>query len=205
MSNLIDLTGQKFGKLKVIEYAGLTKDKRAKWKCKCDCENVIVVCGKELRNGHTQSCGCFRKERVSECHKTHGQTNTKLFYVWQTMRKRCYQKNNKDYKDYGGRGIKVCDEWQINFQAFYDWAMLNGYKEGLTIERKDTNGNYEPSNCKWATQKEQCNNRRNNHLITYNGKTQTLQKWANEYKINRQTLSSRIHKLHWSVEKALTT
>ena len=204
MSKLIDLTGQTFDRLTVIRRNGSTRDGKALWECSCECGKMVIVCGKELRNEHTKSCGCLRKDKASECHITHGKTNTKLFLVWQEMRKRCYNKNNKDYKDYGGRGITVCAEWLGDFQAFYDWSMANGYRENLTIERINTNGNYEPTNCKWATLKEQCNNRRSNNYITYNGKTQTLQQWADEYGIARSTLSSRIYKLHWNIEKALT-
>lgn len=205
MGNLKDLTGQKFGRLTVMGKQDKTKDGHALWECLCDCGTVVVVRGRELRNGHTKSCGCLRKIRLSESHKTHGQTNTKLFSVWQKMRYRCSCKNRKDYAYYGGRGIIVCDEWKNDFQAFYDWAMDNGYREGLTLDRIDNNGNYYPENCRWVTMKEQCNNRRSNNYITYNGKTQTLQQWAEEYGIARNKLSSRIHKLHWDIEKALTT
>ena len=203
MSKFIDLTGQKFNKLTVIKKNNNnTKDGNALWECVCDCGKTVVVCGKEIRSGHTKSCGCLRKEQVRECHKTHGKSNTKLFSVWQSMLKRCYRKYNKDYSNYGGRGITVCREWQNDFQAFYDWALANGYRDDLTIDRIDVNGNYEPLNCRWITQKEQCNNRRTNSFITYEGRTQTIQQWADELGINRQTLRCRIYKLNWGIEKA---
>ena len=203
MNKCIDLTGQKFGKLAVIQRIG-SKDRKAVWRCRCDCENIVDVVGKDLRNGHTKSCGCLRVEQTSKVHRTHGKSKSRLFSIWQAMLKRCYRNNNKDYKRYGGRGITVCEEW-LKFEPFNDWAVANGYKEGLTIDRIDTNGNYEPSNCRWATIKEQCNNRTNNSFITYNGKTQTITQWADELGINYRTLVGRVKRLHWSVEKAFTT
>lgn len=120
------------------------------------------------------------------------------------MKDRCYNENNKKYRNYGGRGIVVCDEWKDDFGVFQEWALQNGYNDELSIDRIDANGPYRPDNCQWATQKEQQNNRTNNHLLTYNGKTQTLTQWAAETGINEMALSSRINKLNWSTERALT-
>lgn len=122
---------------------------------------------------------------------THGQKHTKLYKVWEGMKRRCTNKNSGSYKYYGGKGIKVCDSWQ-NFQPFYEWAKANGYKEGLTIDRINSNGNYEPSNCRWVTYKEQNRNYSRNHLITYNGETKCLTDWADYFKINRATISFRL-------------
>ena len=120
------------------------------------------------------------------------------------MKQRCYNSNNKDYPDYGERGITICREWKNDFKAFYDWAINNGYAENLEIERIDNNENYEPSNCKWATRKEQNNNTRHNHYIELNGEIHTMKEWAKIIGLSYQTLSSRINKLHWNIEKALT-
>lgn len=132
----------------------------------------------------------------------HGMIGTRIYNIWHDMKRRCYCKSRKSYARYGGRGITVCPEWQ-EFMPFYDWAMANGYSDNLTIDRIDVNGNYEPSNCRWVTSKEQANNKRNNHMITHNGKTQTITQWADELEINESTLHSRISR-GFSCEKVLT-
>ena len=124
----------------------------------------------------------------------HGMTGTRIYKIWCKIKERCYNPNNRSYKNYGSRGITVCDEWRDDFQAFYDWAMSNGYADELTIDRISVNGNYEPSNCRWATNKEQCNNKRNNHILTYNEKSQTVAQWANELKTNDSTICERIRR-----------
>lgn len=134
----------------------------------------------------------------------HGGYGTRLYEIWRSLKKRCLNPKTEQYSNYGGRGITVCDEWRDSFQAFYDWAMANGYRDDLTLDRIDGNGNYEPSNCRWATWKEQQNNRRNNHFITYNGETKTLKQWSEQVGIDWDILYSRLKK-GWSVEKALTT
>lgn len=134
--------------------------------------------------------------------KTHGMTGTRLFNIWQSMKQRCYDVKHDHYKEYGGRGIKVCDEWLSDFMAFYEWAMANGYKERLTIERKDVNGNYEPSNCCWATIKEQANNKRNNRIVEYKGKKYTIAELSEKYNINYHCLYYRLQN-GWDIEKAL--
>ena len=161
----IDLTGQRFGKLTVIkrsenkEYQNC-RQTHVQFLCQCDCGNKVVVTSNNLRTGHTQSCGCEKIQLVVNRSKKHGMTNTRLYGVWNTMRQRCLNPNNHKYKNYGGRGIKVCDEWLHDFMAFYDWSMDNGYKPGLTIDRINNDGNYEPNNCRWTTMKVQNNNRR---------------------------------------------
>lgn len=204
MSGLINLTGQSFGRLTVIEKA--TKrcnGQSAMWICKCDCGNTIVVRSGDLRSGKTKSCGCLRKEITSAKRKTHGKSNSRLFSIWCAVKKRCMCETDKQYKDYGGRGITICDEWKDDFQTFYDWAVSNGYEEHLTIDRIDVNGNYEPFNCKWSTEKEQSNNKRNNRLLTFNGKTQTLKQWSDETGIQPETIHYRL-KRGWDLERALT-
>ena len=136
---------------------------------------------------------------------THGMSYSRMYRIWLGMKTRCYNEKDKSYKRYGGRGIKMCDEWKHDFKAFCGWSMENGYADNLSIDRKDVNGNYEPANCRWTTQKEQANNRQHHRLLTYNGKTQTIAHWADELGIGFHTIRNRIELRHWSIEKALST
>lgn len=209
MGKLIDLTGQKFGRLTVIERAE-NKGKHTIWKCKCECGNVVDVYSTHLIQGFSTSCGCIRTELVKGRSVTHGKSKTRLNNVYHTMLQRCYNKNNSCFHKYGARGITVCDEWRHSFEAFYDWSMENGYDENAqkgecTLDRIDNSKGYSPDNCRWATSKEQACNRRSNHLITYNGKTQTLSQWADELGMSRSTLNSRINQYHWTIERAFGT
>lgn len=129
----------------------------------------------------------------------------RLYSIYQGMTKRCYYPDNQNYKYYGGKGIVICNEWKSDFSAFKKWALENGYQDNLTIDRINTNGNYEPSNCRWVSMKEQCNNRTSNHLITYKGKTQNLKQWCIELNLNYGIMESRINRYKWSVEKAFET
>ena len=201
-----DLTRKKFGRLTVIKRLNnhiSPKGKQySKWQCKCDCGNIVDVLGRNLNNGNTQSCGCFAKELSKKAMTKHGQRNARIYNIWSAIKDRCYNENNKEYHLYGGRGITVCAEWLHDFQAFYDWAMSNGYADDLTIDRIDNDKGYSPFNCKWATRKEQNNNKRSNNLITFNGKTQTIAQWADEKKMKYSTLNSRINR-GWSIERTL--
>ena len=205
-----NLVGMKFGRLTVMDRES-PKSKKTKglWVCKCECGNVIKVNTSDLKSGNTTSCGCKRKETLRQLRTKHGESNTRLYNVWSDMKKRCYNTKNVDYKNYGGRGITVCDEW-MDFQNFYEWAIANGYDETAprgqcTIDRIDVDGCYEPENCRWVDRYIQMNNKRNNRILTYNGESHTLAEWCEIVNIPYNCLKSRLNKLHWSVEKTLTT
>lgn len=173
MGKFIDLTGQKFGRLTVIE-RDTSRTGRAYWICKCSCGTVKSICGKNLRNGTATSCGCYNREVWTT--KKHGLSHTKVYYTWQGMRGRCFDMKDKRYKNYGGRGITVCDEWRNDFQTFYDYvSKLEHFgEEGYTLDRINNDGNYEPGNVRWATIEEQANNKTDNHYVEVNGEQMTL-------------------------------
>lgn len=204
MSKVNDLTGKKIGKLIVIKRCGSNKNGRALWLCKCDCGNTKIVCGNSLLTKLTISCGCYNKELVKKVNLKHNMSYTKLYKVWQGMKTRCYDKNFMYYYNYGGRGITICDEWKNDFSKFYEWIINNGYEEGLTIDRINVNGNYEPNNCRWITKREQNNNMNKTIFIEYNGKRQTISQWSKELNISRVALYERI-KRGWNAKKTLTT
>ena len=186
----LDLVGKRFGRLVVLSQAGRDKNGRMLWLCQCDCGNKVKVSGGALKRT-TKSCGCYRRDYMSKRQKIHGKRNTRIYNIWTQMKKRCYNKNFTYYKDYGGRGIEVCEEWKNNFQAFDKWAMQNGYRDDLMIDRIDNDGNYEPSNCRWVDTYEQSNNKRSNVNITYMGKTQTLAQWCRELGLDYKVINER--------------
>lgn len=184
-----NIKGEKFGKLTVLSYIGADTYGNALWECKCDCGNETVCLGFELRNGHIKSCGCLQKEIAKQGKYVHGFSKTQLYKRWFAMKSRCENKNNPSYKNYGGRGIKVCEEWK-DFLTFQKWAFNNGYEKKLTIERVDVNGNYEPNNCVFANRTVQ--NRNTTRTYNINGYTasqiselvglsrSTISKWLRE-------------------------
>lgn len=207
MSQRVDITGNKYHRLTVVQYVGINRNKRTLWLCQCDCGKEAIVSGVNLRRGTTRSCGCYMRDRILETCTTHGHFSggkqTRLYAIWAGIKRRCLNSHVKIYFRYGGRGIKVCPEW-MKFEPFLEWATSNGYSDALSIDRIDNNGNYEPKNCRWATHKEQDNNRRSNKNITFNGKTKTIQAWAEYYGIKDATLRRRL-KAGWTIEKALNT
>lgn len=202
--NFIDLTGQKFNRLTVLQLADVQNTKDLRWLCRCDCGKETTVQGNNLKSGLVKSCGCYRHDKAVADHTTHGGRRTRLYRTWYNIRRRCYDKNEIGYENYGGRGITVCDEWRNSFETFRDWAFANGYSDDLTIDRVDVNGNYEPSNCRWATAKEQARNRRSNVPLTYNGETHLLIEWSEITDIPVSTIRDRYFKYNWTLERTLT-
>lgn len=202
MSALKDLKGMTFGELTVIERAKNNKNGKARWLCLCSCENKKIISSANLLSGHTMSCGCmrgkckagnFRKSYKKRVGNRNGLSNHRLYGIWRNMKMRCNLKSCENYHYYGGRGIKVCDEWTNDFMNFYNWAMANGYTEKLTLDRKNNDGNYEPNNCRWVTQSVQNMNKRGfkARTITINGITKHLFEWAKETGICDETIRKR--------------
>lgn len=194
MGKFIDLTGKRFGKLIVLNKSGVAKNRQSIWRCRCDCGNIKNVIYGNLTSGYTRSCGCLLKE--NGCPPKHNLSQTRIYRIYRGMKNRCYNKKHKDYKRYGARGIKICNEWlkenDKGLLNFYNWAINNGYQDNLSIDRIDNNGNYEPGNCRWADNETQCNNKRNCYYITYNNKTYTVAKWSKILNICESTIRERI-------------
>lgn len=207
MTRWENLVGKRYGRLVVVEKTDGKSKSRSYWKCKCDCGNDVTVRADGLKSGHAQSCGCLAKERAAEriakINTTHGGRKTRLYNIWAHVKERCLNPNSISYQNYGGRGICVCEEWRESFGAFYKWAMENGYRDDLTIDRIDNDGNYCPENCRWATKEEQVLNRRNNVYLEFNGERKTVSEWAAEMNVSPKYLYDRI-KSGWSAERALT-
>ena len=192
MATKIDMTGQRWGRLVVLEEVdsvnGMTR-----WLCQCDCGEKTIVYGGNLRRGYTQSCGCYRHEcenARAEANRTHGSEPRRLYRIWGDMKNRCRNPKNSHYLNYGGRGIAVCEEW-LEYPAFRDWAIANGYQENLSIDRIDVNGNYTPDNCRWISMTEQNRNKRTTNWIVHNGKRMCLDVACREAGINCGTVRSR--------------
>lgn len=203
MGKHIDLTGKKFERLYVTGNFILTKQGRRKWECRCDCGKTAWVVTNNLLSNKTKSCGCLNEEVKTKLHTKHGMSQSRIYSIWSNMKSRCECKTNYAYKWYGARGIKICDEWH-NFENFAKWALTNGYKKNLTIDRINNNGNYCPENCRWATVKEQANNTRSCRMITYKGETKTMRAWEEEMGFSRGIIYSRL-KQGWSEKEAIET
>lgn len=216
MSKLVDLTGQKFGRLTVLReaepYISPKGHKSQRWFCRCDCGNEKVVMRGHLCDGATISCGCYHSSELTKRNTKHGYANEKLYAIYRGIKCRCYNPHHGDYQRYGAKGVTMCEEWKNDYGVFREWAYASGYKEEVlpngrsqwTIDRIDVKGNYEPSNCRWITIQAQMNNKSNNYPIEYNGRTHTIAEWAKELGISYMTLHDRILRYGWNIERALT-
>lgn len=201
MPPLKDLTGQRFGRLTVLYREG-SLNGHAAWMCECDCGKKKVIRSCDMVNGKSTSCGCFHNEIVAEITKSHELCGTRLYNIYNLMLQRCYNEKATGYARYGGRGITVCSEWHEP-ENFFKWAQENGYADNLTLERINTDGNYAPSNCRWATIKEQQNNKSTNRFLTLNGATHTVSEWSEITGISRSAIRGRLAR-GWTVEQTLT-
>lgn len=193
---------KKFNRLTVLRDLGVI-NRRTRWLCKCDCGKTKIIIAYCVKSGHTKSCGCLGVERRHEAVTHHGKTGTKEYRTWKAMKTRCLNKNAPKYLIYGKRGIAICDKWLESFENFFEDMGLCP-EDCNSIERIDNEKDYSPNNCEWSNPKKQSNNTRQNLMITFNGKTQTLTQWCEELKLNYYTIWSRISKRKWKIEKALT-
>lgn len=201
MPAFINEQGNKYGRLTVIKRADKTG--RVYWLCQCDCGNKTEVASQYLRNGRTQSCGCLQRELASERRTSHGMSSSALYFIWQGIRDRCFNPNSDSYKNYGERGITMCERWSESFEAFA--SDMGEPSKGMTIERIDNDGDYSPENCRWASRQEQVRNTRHNRMITFDGQTMCMSEWAEKTGISYSAISQRLNRLGWSVDRALTT
>lgn len=201
-----NLVGRRYGRLVVVAFHHSDGEKRF-WLCKCDCGGEKVVSTGVLNYGAVASCGCLKLETQRKNRTKvikHGFSHKeRLYEIWKNMRRRCYDPTNKRAEHYYRKGVTVCDEWN-DYAVFREWALNNGYSDNLTLDRIDNNGNYSPSNCRWATPKQQANNTSRNRMITYAGKTMTMSEWADCVGLTYAALNHRMQR-HWPVGKALTT
>lgn len=200
MPKFMDLSGQRYGNLTVISRSE-NKGKAIYWNCICDCGNKCIIRGSHMREGRTFSCQKCGRQRQSMATSKKYERNGNLYHVWVAMKQRCFNPRSQEYYNYGGRGITVCDEW-FDYVNFYEWAR-GKYEPGLTIDRIDVNGNYEPSNCRFVPQSIQNVNRRNNRYVTYNGETKAASEMAKKYGFRPSVLYKRL-KTGWTIERALT-
>lgn len=205
MAKLINMVGQKIGRWTVIDRDTSVDSPKAYWICECECGKVKSILGKYLRNGESKSCGCLKEEKLKTNSITHNMRHTRFYSIWANMKYRC---SNSNSINYGGRGIKVCDRW-TDFNNFYEDMYISYQKaikrdKNITIDRINNDGDYEPSNCRWASMKEQNNNKRNNRIYRYKDETLTIAEWSIKLDIPYHTLLNRLNR-GWSIEKTLTT
>ena len=198
------LIGKRFERLTVEsraeDYVSPSGNKHCRYLCVCDCGNKKIVYKEHLTSGRTKSCGCLKKENGRP---THREIHTRLYKIWGNMCNRCSNRANPAWKNYGGRGIVVCEEWK-SYEKFREWAYTNGYSDNLSIDRIDNDKGYSPDNCRWVDSYTQANNKRNNHVVEYNGESRTLAEWANYLNIPYRTLHHRVVGLGWDVDRAFT-
>lgn len=197
--------GEKFGELIIVKELESTNTKRRKrqFLCRCSCGNEIPIVLDNLRSGHTKSCGCIKAKNISDSHKTHGLSHTRIYAIWNGIIQRCKNENYHNYLKYGKKGIQICSEW-LKFENFYNWSINNGYTDKLSIDRKDFNGNYEPSNCRWVDDIAQANNKSNNVKHTYKNFTGTISEICTKFNSNTKLVTSRIYQ-GFTIEEAIET
>lgn len=200
----IDITGQRYGMCTIVKLDHVTERYRLYWLCECDCGKRFVRRGDLIKESNFLNCGCYDLQKRLERQTTHGYAHSKLYHILYGIRQRCNNPNCSEYYLYGGRGIKICDEWNNN-ETFINWAINNGYKDGLSIERKNVNGNYCPENCCWIPLSEQSNNTRRNIWLTYGNKTLNINQWARELGINKNTFWRYVRYKKYSIEYIVKT
>lgn len=206
MANKIrNYSGVKVGRLLVLSKHGRNKSGRVVWLCQCDCGRLATrtsdILKKAIDKKQASHCGC---SPPGETHKL-SQKEKHLYWVWAAMIQRCVNPANKDFENYGGRGIHVCNDWRFDFKSFHDWAKSSGYKRGLTIERIDVDQGYKPENCTWIENERQALNTSRSAMIEFKGEAKHISDWAREYNLNYKTLRGRIFDYGWDIERALTT
>lgn len=204
MGKKVDLSGSTIGRWTLL--SKIQFKKRTKYLCQCSCGKIKEVLYSNLKRGKSLSCGCMRTEVTVKRNTKHGLADTRLKGIYEKMKQRCLSKNHKQYQDYGGRGIRVCKEWldkENGFMNFYTWAMANGYRKDLSIDRIDNNGDYEPNNCRWTNALIQANNTRHNVLVTYKNETLTLAEMARKYNVSYKSFQRRVRIYKWSVADAI--
>lgn len=208
----LNIIGERYNKLLVLEEVDKSKYNR-RFKCLCDCGNITIVAMNNMRSGKIASCGCHKLEQLLLRNTTHNQRHTHLYEIWKGIKQRCYNPKHRAYHNWGGRGIKMCEDWKNNFQSFYDWSYANGYtlnnhykkeNDKLTIDRIDVNGDYCPDNCRWVKRIEQARNTRTNRNLIYKGEELCLSEWCEYLNLNYPTIYSRLNK-GWSIERAFET
>lgn len=206
MPTKLNLLGNVFGRFTVLGPGPLSGVKTT-WRCKCTCGTIKVVATTHLRSGKTLSCGCLQRERATGVAPVHGESKTPLFRVWSSMLGRCKNAKHRFFSYYGGRGIRICRAWSESYIAFRDWALANGYSRELWLDRRNNDGDYRPSNCRWTTRKESNRNKRNNTLVTAFGETKCVSAWVDDERcvVSYANLFRRLFKAKWPVTKALMT